>query len=128
MVRIQERRGGHDHSGSAVGALHRAFFQKSLLQRMQVLAAGQALDRGHFAIADDSDLRAAGALRGSVDQDGACAALSFAAAVLCSSEIELVAQDAEQSPLRVGVNLKNLAVYFYLRDFRHESSRESECL
>jgi hypothetical protein len=77
-----------------------------------MLANGEALDCSDFIFADGSDLGAARALRGSVDEHGAGAALSFAAAVLRSGEVELVAQDAKQGPLRVGVNLKDGAVDF----------------
>jgi hypothetical protein len=58
---------------------------------MKMLANGEAFDCGDFAVADDSDLCAARALGGSVDEHGASAALSFAAAVLRSGKVELVA-------------------------------------
>ena len=122
MVGIQKRGGGHDHAGCAVGALHGGFVEESLLQGMQVVANGEAFDRSDLVIPDEADLRAARTLGDSIDEDGAGAALAFAAAVLGAGEVELVAQDGEQGPLRFSINFADGAVYFYLRYFCHKKS------
>ncbi len=87
-----------------------------------MLADGKAFDRDYLVIADQADLRAAGAFGDSVDEDGARAALAFAAAVFGAGQVELVAEDGEQGPLRVRVDLAKDAVYFYLPDSCHKNS------
>ena len=59
-------------------------------------------------------MRAAGAFGDSVDEDGARAALAFAAAVFGAGQVELVAEDGEQGPLRVRVDLAKDAVFTFI--------------
>jgi len=87
-----------------------------------VLTDGKAFDRDYLVIADQADLRAARAFGDSVDEHGARAALAFATAVFGAGQVELVAQDGEQGPLGVSVDLVKDTVYFYLRDYCHENS------
>ncbi len=123
MVGIQKGGGGHDHARRAVGALHGGFVEESLLQGMQVVANGETFDSGDLVVSDQADLRAARTLGDSIDKHGASAALAFAAAVLGAGEVELVAEDGEQGPLRCSIDFADGAVYFYLRYFCHKNSR-----
>ena len=56
-----------------------------------------------------------------VDQHGAGAATAFAAAVLRAGQAEVVAQDAEQGPLSLGVDVDLGTVDPELLDVGHES-------
>ncbi len=62
----------------------------------------------------------AGADAVSFEQDGAGAALAFAAAVFRPGEAEFPAQDAEQAAVAVGVDGVGRAVDVQFLDFRHD--------
>ena len=64
----------------------------------------QPFDGGDLLLRDRANPGDARALRFSVDQDRAGAALAFAAAVLASGQIEMLAQHGQQAGLRIGVN------------------------
>ena len=87
---------GDDHAGRTVAALHRAHFEESFLQRMQLAVHFQAFDGGDLSAGGGTYFHAAGMGGQSIYQDRAGAALTFAATVLGSGQIEVIAQDAEQ--------------------------------
>jgi hypothetical protein len=45
--------------------------------------------------------------------------LAFAAAILGAGEVEIVAQDAQQSAFRIGIDLPARSVYMNFGDPRH---------
>src|ERR1700722_11956667 len=95
---------GKDHAGGADAALGTAFREEALLDGVQLFADGQAFDGGDpraFGLQDGDE---AGVDEVAVHQDGAGAALAFAAALLCSSEMEVFAEDVEEALHRWSVN------------------------
>ena len=139
---IQESDGRHDHARRAVAALHRAAVEERLLNRMQPFAiARPSIVRICLPPTVDSWSRTTRAL--AVDQDGARAALAFAAAVFAAREAEVVAQDVEQhapssasifffSPLTcnsVTVDMAESSGHSRYRAWRRNSMRNSQqCL
>src|ERR1051326_4349191 len=99
---LQEPAARHDHAGDAVAALHRAHFEEGFLQRVQPPVTFETFDGRDLSARDRDRGRAAGANGLPVEQHRASAATALAAAVLSSSEVKLLAQDAEQAPLVVG--------------------------
>ena len=88
-----------DHAGDAKTALHRAAFQKCLLNH--------APDAFFLDAFDGEDVRAVDQLAGREDarhdgflvhQNGASAAFAFAAAFLGAGQSEIIAQDVQQPP------------------------------
>jgi len=70
------------------------------------------------AVADGSN---AGADRFAVEQDRASSALTLAAAVFATSQIEVIPQDPQQAPLRIGIHPELRPIHIQLGDFRHRS-------
>src|SRR5882724_7917125 len=103
-VAAQQRYARQDHSRSAVSALHRANLEERLLQRVQPSVVLQALDGCDLPARGSANRGDARPRRGAVDEYSASAALALAATVFASREIEIVAQNAEQASLRVGVD------------------------
>jgi hypothetical protein len=75
--------------------LHGAFIQECLLHRMQAVALGEAFNGGDLSLGYIADSRNTGPARLAINQDGTSAALAFAAAILASCQIEMVAQNEE---------------------------------
>jgi hypothetical protein len=75
--------------------LHGALVQECLLDRVQAVALGEAFNGSNLLLGNIADARDAGSARLAIDQDRTSAALAFAAAVLASGQIEMVAQDEE---------------------------------
>ena len=109
-IRFQKRHCAHDHSRRAVSALHRAFIEERLLHGMQLAVAFQAFDRRDRFFADRADISDARVARISVNEHGARAALTFAAAVFAAGQVKLIAKHAEQGSVRRGVNFVGFAV------------------
>jgi hypothetical protein len=83
--------------------LHGALIQECLLYRMQAVALGEAFNGGDLPLSRIADSRNTGSAGLAIDQDGASAALAFAAAVLASCQIEMVAQYEEQAGFGIHV-------------------------
>src|SRR6266850_5239636 len=115
----QQREGGENHAGCAEAALHGVVLQKGLLERMQAPVLFETLDGDDGLVADSSNLRMAGTGGHTIDQDGAGAALAFTAAIFTAGEIEIVAQNAEQSSLAVDIDFNGLAIDLKFRDLGH---------
>src|SRR5207249_3408429 len=82
-----------------------------LLDRVQRVAVGEALDRDHTLAGDRRNRGHAGLHRLVVDQAGAGFADVDPAAVLWAGDAELVAQDPEQCEVGRGVDAHRLAVH-----------------
>ena len=109
-VFVQQRQRGHDHARRAVAALQCAHVPERLLQRVQLAVAREALDGRDLLAGEVADFPLARARRLAIDQDGAGAALAFAAAVLAAGQIEIVAQHAEQRALGVRLDRHGAAI------------------
>jgi hypothetical protein len=83
--------GPEDHAWSAVAALHRAFLHKSLLNRVEGAIGLEAFDGADGPAGHGTDGSCAGDDRRAIEQDGAGAALTFAAAILGASDAEIFA-------------------------------------
>src|SRR5258706_3530247 len=108
---LEKRSAGYDHAGRAVAALHRAGFEKCFLKRMEPAALFESFNGGDAPPGSRGGSGLAGARRQPVDHDGARAALSFAAAVLCAGQVEFVAEDGEERAVRLGINRLPRAVH-----------------
>src|SRR5438132_11481594 len=98
---LEEGLGGHEEPWGADAALERGALQELLLQRVQRLALGHALDgldlaAGHLATQDQ-----AGADQPAIQHDAARPAIAGRAAFLAADQIERVAQHVEQRVLRL---------------------------
>jgi hypothetical protein len=102
-IRLQQPDAAHDHARGAVRALERARVKESLLYRMEEAVFFEALDGGDGLRGGSAKRYLAGAARRRAEQHCAGAALSFAAAVLGSSEAELVAKDRKERRIRIVV-------------------------
>src|SRR6267378_1485408 len=85
-VFLKESHGTDDHSGSAIRALERAVIEKSLLHGMELAVLLESFDGNDGFPCRLADRKLAGAPRRAIQQNGTCAALTFAAAVFRSSE------------------------------------------
>jgi hypothetical protein len=77
--------------------------EEGLLHGMEMAIFFEALDGGdrlHY-FAEEDLARTPGR---AADQDRACAALPFSAAVFCAGEAELVAQNGEEAGIGIGVD------------------------
>src|SRR5882724_7053005 len=118
---LEEGKSGHDHAGGAVGALHGAGVEEGLLEGVEAALLFEALDGGDFSPPDSADGGAAGTDREAIEQDGAGAALAFAAAVFGAGEAEVVAKDAEQGAFAIDVDPEVLPVHVKLSNPGHKT-------
>jgi hypothetical protein len=109
----QQGHGGHDLAGLAVAALRHALVQPGLLHRVQsAIGPGQAFDGFHRPVLHGAHRQQATALRLAIQQHGAGAALTGAAAELGAHEAQVLAQHGEQGfVLPVGRDGDALAVH-----------------
>src|SRR5215469_13174731 len=77
---------------------------------MRLRRRADALNGQDGSALQAADLDGAGRFVFAVDQDGACPALSLAAAKTCAQQPEAVAQDIEQDRRRLGVDPAKLAI------------------
>ena len=73
--------------------------RKACWSGVELLALGQSLDGGDLLAGGGPNGKHAGAPRFAVNQDGAGAALAFAATVLAPGQIEEFAEDGEEGSL-----------------------------
>ena len=93
---IQQSLGCHDQAGCADAALNRAVVQERLLQRMQAVISGKALDGLHAgALRLESGVGATD-YRRAFNQHGADAALGLVAADFRSGQAQVLANDLGQ--------------------------------
>ena len=95
-VALEQGRAAHDHARRAEAALHGVVGDERLLDRVQLLAVGQALDGGDLARADVEDERHARADRRAVEVHGAGAARAAVAHDLGPGQPEREAQRVGQ--------------------------------
>ena len=81
-----------------------------MLQRMQPVASGEAFNCGNLLLSNIPQPRDARAAGLPLNQYRACAALTFAAAILRSGQVEMVAQDKLQARLGIGVGRIDLSI------------------
>src|ERR1700722_7191800 len=93
----QQRHTGDDHAGGTVAALHGVLFKECVLEGMV-----DAFDGGDLFGGGSAHGCNAGTDRLSVEQDGACAALAFAASILGAGQRKMVAEDGEEGDVGVG--------------------------
>src|SRR5580692_7770831 len=94
---FEEVMGGKDHAWSADAALGAALFKKAFLDRVESLVDAEAFDSGDFGAFCLQDGYEAGVDQLAIDQDGAGSALTFAAALFGSSEVQVFAKDVEEA-------------------------------
>lgn len=110
----EECNGGQDHSGRAIAALQGVVIDKALLDRMELGTFCQAFDGGDVFAFGGSEFDLAGAGGNAIEENGAGSALPFPAAVFCAGQFEIVAEDKEEWPLAVGVDLLSGSVDRYV--------------
>src|ERR1700677_1023433 len=89
--------GGEDHAGGADAALSSSCFEEALLDGVELFADCEAFDGGDLRAFGLQDGDEAGVDQIAIHQDGTGAALAFAAAFFCSSEMEVFAEDVEET-------------------------------
>ncbi len=99
----EERDRRHDLPRLAIAALRRVGFDPGLLHRVQLLLA-EALDCQDRLVGGLADRRDAGSCRLAVDDDGAGAAQSDAAAEFRSDHPQFVAQRPQQRHFRLDID------------------------
>ena len=109
-VFLQQVGDGHDETRRAEAALHRARFEEGLLDRMQALARGQALDGAHVALVGLRRQHQAAAGERAVEPDRARSALALLAGVFRAVETERLAKEDEQAGSGPDVGLSPVAV------------------
>lgn len=105
----QQTGGIHDHARHAVAALHRAFFEKRLLEGVKPVALRQTFDRDDLGL-DVGGVRDAGSGGLAADQDGARPAHAFSASVLGPGEAQVVAENFEEAGVGEYLDGSRLAV------------------
>src|SRR5262249_3452436 len=91
----------HQEARRADAALERGVLEELLLQRMELLALGQALDRLDATAADLAAEHQAGADQAAVEGHAAGAAVAGGAAFLAAGEAQGVTQDVEERVFRL---------------------------
>src|SRR5262249_21747388 len=110
-VALQQRAAGHEEAGGADPALQRRVLEELLLQRVQRLAPGHALDGLDPAAVHLAAQHEARAHQPAVERDAAGAAVTRGAAFLAAGEVQRVAQHVEQRLLRLAEELHRVAVH-----------------
>src|SRR5258706_11210166 len=108
---VEQRLAGHEKARRADAALERGIFQEALLQRMERLALGHALDRLDPMSADLAAQDEARADQPAVERDAAGATVAGATAFLAAGQMERVAKDVEQRLLRLAEELDRVPVH-----------------
>jgi hypothetical protein len=120
-ISFQKTGRGQDHARHAIPALHGFFLDKRLLDRVQLIALGEAFDRAHRLVLHGGHGREAGRSRTAVDQHRTGPALPFAAAILGAGQPEILPEHFEQRPPRItpdrAIHAVELKFDFYLHDF-----------
>src|SRR5260370_40807938 len=88
------------------------------MERTIVLQSFDGRDPFAVAVADRRDARTCGF---AVDDDSAGAATAFAAAVLAPGQVEVVPQNAEQAPRRVGFDAVLSSIHLEVSGFDHRN-------
>src|SRR4051795_4916794 len=101
MALVDAGHAGHDLAGSAIAALESITLYERRLQRMELIALGQALDGGDLATFHQSGERQTGLYPLTVHQDRAGATLTEPAAFFRAGELQVLAQCIEQCGPRI---------------------------
>jgi hypothetical protein len=104
-----QRSGFHDHAGLAKSALGDIFFEPCQLAGMTNIG-GKALNGREVLAGRIGDVYLARPYGVAVFMDGACAANSYAASILCTCQPQIVPQHPEQRGVRIGGDPVELAV------------------
>src|SRR5262249_609145 len=108
---LEQRLAGHQEARRADAALERCMLEELLLQRMELLALGQALDRLDAPAADLAAQHETGADQAAVERHAAGAAVAGGTAFLAAGEIQGVAQDVEEGFFGVAEELDRVTVH-----------------
>ena len=104
-----------DHPGRAVAALEGAFLEERPLDRVELAGWREALDGQDLVPLGRRQPRSAAPDRPPVDEDSTGPADALAAAGLRPGDVELVAQDPEQAPVRLTGNVAATPLTFSRR-------------
>ena len=112
---IQQAFRGHDQSGRADAALHGAVIQERLLQWMQAVVAGQALNGLHARTLGLERRINAADNRGAVDEHGTNAALSLGTADLRASQPQVIPEHVRQVTRLFDLDVDGCSVHRHLK-------------
>ena len=90
--------------------MHRVSVDERFLDRMQFAVLFQSLDGLDFLLPNRTNGPAARPYRHAIQQYRTRAAFAFAAAVLGAGQLQVIAQDAQQRPLGIGIGREGLAI------------------
>src|ERR687888_802740 len=124
-VRAEELDAGHDHPRRAEAALERVALPEGLLQRMELAALREALDRRDLAAVGLDREHGAGLHRVPVEMDRAGAAERRVAADLRPGEAEVVAEEVDEQRPRLDLRLVPDAVDGERNRYHQASSQTS---
>src|SRR5882724_1867612 len=119
LVLLEEGHGGHDHARGAVGALEGLRVEEGLLDGVEAACRLEPFDGGDRLAGGFGEVGDATSSGLAIDEDGARAALAFAAAVFGAGEVELVAEDCEEASDRLFGDLVDGAVDAKVDGVRH---------
>ena len=106
----QQRLGGHDHTSGAVAALDGGFLHKVPLDAVQLPVFRQSLNGQDTAALQLAGQHQTGMDRFPVDDDGAGAAFSFAAAFLGPGHVEILPEEIQQPLVRSHLQGSGLSI------------------
>jgi hypothetical protein len=99
--------------------LHRALIKECLLHGMQAVALGETFYRRNFLLANVPQVSNARSPRLAIDQNGAGAALAFAASIFASGQIQMISQYHQQTGIRIRINGVGMSIYIELSSYCH---------
>lgn len=108
---VKQGGGAHDHAAGAIGTLECADIEECLLYGRKLSILLKAFDGCDLLANGICNQRLTGVDGLPVQQHRACAALSFAAAVLGAGEVETIAQDGEKGLVGGRADFHRCAVY-----------------
>src|SRR2546428_8138183 len=107
---LEQTNGGHHHSRRADAALCSAAFDESLLYRMQLISSRDSFDRLNLCAVNLRDRHQTAINNLTINHHRASATFTFAATFFRSGQLQLLAQNIEQSLHRIGVKGLRLCV------------------
>src|SRR5262245_6671598 len=110
-IPLEQRLGRDEHARRADAALERGVLEELLLERMEPLPAGHALDRLDPPTPDLAAQHEAGADEPAVQRDAAGAAVARGTALLAPGQAERVAEDVEERFLRLAEELDVVSIH-----------------
>jgi len=112
LLFIKERGGGTDLTGSAVAALKGVVLEEGGLYGAEVVALGEAFNRGDLASIGYGSEGETTVYSAAVQNNGACSTLAVIAALFAAGQIEVLPESVEKGSTGIEGERFGLAVHF----------------